>query len=140
MTAPDVDGLREADGDEGLKLALAQVMSRWGVRSRHAQWSDGEAQQDAANEALAQIRPVLDVLRSERDAAQRSVDDYGPIVQEHYDRAEKAEAEVAALTEQINRVKALFAKDADFEPCAEPCKHDDCRTVRAVLAALDGAS
>ena len=51
-----------ADLREQLTRALQPIMTSWGVRSRHAQWSDAEAQRDAAREAVDAVLAIVDPL------------------------------------------------------------------------------
>lgn len=98
-----------------IRLAMP-VMARWGVRSRHPEWSDAEAQQDAAKEALDALAPVIaDIVR-------------------------EAEQRGAALGRRATLDPGAFVKrgpDHEGNPYGERL---DQWQARAIRAALDGAT
>jgi len=141
-TAPDMDGLRE-------RLVNRLLDSRgWSVNDPTR--SQALACEQDADAALAAFRPHLDAITAERDkwrdAWTQADEDRVQLVESEsgaHDRAEKVEAQVAALREQIDRVKGVHAKyfDLDGRPGYDdttPEPEDVWRYDRDFREALDG--
>ncbi|WP_269304877.1 hypothetical protein [Aeromicrobium sp. HA] len=64
---PAADLLPAPQADEGAIERVADLLRSWGVRSRHGEWTDAEAQRSAAREVIRLLASPVQPGRSEAE-------------------------------------------------------------------------